>query len=177
MRAASDEPRQAATSGQPDRRTRGGDVHLRRLQAGEQLGEVDLAGVWDRPGVLLDERTQARLLVSRQRPELDAFGPEVRPASLHQRQHLQHAVVHDTGQPLPFGCSGGVTLREVAVTSGLLEHPRQVPDHHAPDHRERPNRANGRLRFWHSHRFELRMRRNRVSTFWGHSVTYLITYI
>ena len=58
-----------------------------------------------------DQGAQRRLLLPGQPAQLGGVAADLGPAPLHQREHLQHAVVHDAGQPGPLGGGRGGALR------------------------------------------------------------------
>ena len=86
-------------------------------------------------GVLrADQRAQRRLLLTGEAPELGALTAELGALALHQRQHLQDAVVDDARQPRPLGRGGRGALRLVALGRHLLQRAAHETDDRAADH-------------------------------------------
>ena len=81
-----------------------GDRHGARLQPVQRLDQVGPSGPRGTDGrVTLHQGPQRDLLLPREPSELRTVLPELGAPPLHQRQHLQHAVVHRAREPGPLG--------------------------------------------------------------------------
>ncbi len=81
------------------------------------------------PGrVALHERPQRDLLLPRQPAELRHLAAQLEAAALHQGQHLEHAVVHDAGEPGPLLHGRGDPLGPRPRLGRLPQQRRRVAD-------------------------------------------------
>jgi hypothetical protein len=69
----------------------------------------------------LYQRAERSFLVRCESAELGDLATELRAAALHQRQHLQNAVMDDSGELGPFTGLGCLALRLVAGSGHLFQ--------------------------------------------------------